>query len=137
MKNFIVVLVVLALGYLGYGFMNASSKEAYLAYQAFATPRVKDDLVYENLAMNSNFRVEGVSYTLESKEKDGDGEIRFVIYQKAGIVYTANPGLIQFRMRHYVTMRPEEDGWGVESLEIELLDNRGQYLPGTEIREVL
>ena len=137
MKNLVLVLSVLVVGYLGYGFMTASSKEAYLAYQEFATPRVKDDLVYENLAMNSNFRVDGVSYTLESKESDGDGGIRFVIFQKAGIIYTTQPALIQFRMRHYVTMRPEGDGWRVESLEIELLDNKGQHLPGTEIREVL
>ena len=137
MKNFIVVLVVLALGYLGYGFMNASSKEAYLAYQDFATARVKEDLEYTNLAMVSDFRVEGVSYDLESKESADNGAKKFVVFQKVGIIYTRNPALIQHRMRHYVTMRPEGDAWTVESLEIELLDNKGQHLPGTDIWKVM
>ena len=137
MKNLVVVLAILAVGYLGYGFMTASSKEAYQAYQDYASARVKEDLIYTNLAMTGDFRVEGVSYDLESKESAGNGGKKFVVFQKVGIIYTRTPALIQHRMRHYVTMSPDGDVWTVESLEIELLDNKGQHLPGTDIWKVI
>jgi hypothetical protein len=137
MKKTVLVLIVLSVvGYLGYGYMNAPAKAAYIAYQEFATPRAKDDIVTENLTLDNNFRVEGVEYTLESHESDGDG-IKLVVFQKIGIIPGNNPAIVLHRMRHYVTMRREGSDWTVAELEIELLDNRGQHLPGTVIRKVI
>jgi hypothetical protein len=137
MKKAVLVLMVLAVGaYLVYAFMNSPAKAAYMAYQAFATPRVKDDIVTANLTLNNNFRVEGTEYTLESHESDGGG-IKLVVFQKVGIILSNSPAMVQHRMRHYVTMRREGSDWTVAELEIELLDNRGKRLPGTDIRKVL
>lgn len=138
MKKAVWVIVILAVvGYLVYGYVNGPAKAAYAAYQEYATPKVKDDIVIANLTLNNDFRVEGVEYTLESSGSDGSGGIKLVIFQKVGIVFSVSPAMVQHRMRHYVTMKREGSNWTVEKLEIELLDNRGQHLPATEIRTVL